>query len=796
MPQLISTWRSWSLRKKVTGGIICILLIFYAFSLPRELFRVPYSTIVEDRRGQLLSARISADGQWRFPENDSLPANYVTALIQYEDRRFFFHPGVDPMALFRAVVQNLRNQRVVSGGSTLTMQVIRLSQGQKRRTIRQKVLEIILATRLELRYPKRKILRLYAAHAPFGGNVIGLEAASWRYFGKSPHYLSWAESALLAVLPNNPSLLHLGRNRSQLLEKRNRLLRTLSHQGIIDPPTLSLSLEEPLPEAPLDLPRLAPHLINRAMHARTAPRVRSTLDASLQQRALEVARRHHAVLRQNGIHNLSAIIAEVESGAVLAYIGNAPEAGDAHGEAVDITAAPRSSGSIFKPVLYALALQEGLILPHSLIPDVPTNINGYQPENFNKGFDGLVPISEALSRSLNVPFVRLLQQYDIARFQHRLQQLGLQHLRRAPADYGLTLILGGAECSLWDIAGVYASMARTLYHFPTQSGQYNPGDIRPLRYLMPLPPVPSTRQTAPPLLDAACIWFTAEAMQEVQRPDSEGEWQSFQSSRRIAWKTGTSFGFRDAWSVGITPEYVVAVWVGNADGEGRPGLIGTRVAAPFMFELFELLPGRRQDWFPVPADALDSTAVCTRSGWPAGPHCDAIVQRVPKGGRRSMPCPYCQKLFTDQTGQWQLHAQCADRTSMHAVQQMVLPPLEAYYYTRKHPEYHLPPPFRPDCAGEGAAAAIKVMQLIYPTRNARIYVPIDLDGQSSRTVFRLAHTNPQATVYWHIDNRFVGTTRIFHSIELNPPAGKHRLTVVDQDGNRLEQWFEIAGREQ
>ncbi|MBK8656116.1 MAG: penicillin-binding protein 1C [Haliscomenobacter sp.] len=772
------------------GILFFVLGIWYGFSLPTPLFQTPYSKVLEDREGRLLSARISEDGQWRFPEIDSLPSKYVEALVAFEDQRFFYHPGVDPLAMGRAVGQNLRSRKIVSGGSTISMQVIRLAQKNKPRTIFRKLLESVLATRLELQYSKKRILRLYASHAPFGGNVVGLDAASWRYFGKSPEFLSWAEAAFLAVLPNNPSYMHPGRNREPLLEKRNRLLRKLARKGTLDATTLSLAVSESLPEAPLPLPQLAPHLLDRAVKEGAPARLKTSIDLQLQFSATETASRHQAILSQNGIHNLAALIVHVPSGDVLAYVGNAPNAGPEHGGAVDVIAAPRSSGSIFKPFLYALALQEGLILPHSLLPDIPMNINGYRPENFHRDFDGMVPASESLSRSLNVPFVHLLRDYGIGRFHYQLKKLGLTTIRRPPDHYGLTLILGGAEASLWDLGGVYASMARSLSHFETYQSRYNPADKRPLTYRKTDrgADTPALQREAP-VFDAGVLWHTFHAMQEVQRPESEGNWEVFHSSRKVAWKTGTSFGYRDAWSIGLTPEYLVAVWVGNADGEGRPGLVGTRVAAPFMFDLFTLLPS--SNWFATPYDELQEIEICRESGWLAGPHCPKSATPAPKQGVHAQPCIMHALVHLDPTEAFQVNANCELPGNMVHRSWFVLPPLEEHYYRLRHPDYKPLPPWRADCQ-DASAAKGSPMQLIYPLNAARIYVPVDLDGNFSRTVFRLAHRNPKAVIHWHIDQEYLGSTQTFHHMELNPRPGKHLLTVVDNEGNRLEQRFEIA----
>ncbi|MFN4253848.1 MAG: penicillin-binding protein 1C, partial [Saprospiraceae bacterium] len=602
-------------RRPKTAAAFFLIFIIWLFCLPDPLFQKPVSTVLEDRNGELLGARIAADGQWRFPMGGDLPEKYVACAVAFEDKRFWWHPGVDPVGLGRAVWQNLKTGRVVSGGSTLTMQVIRLARDNPPRTVWEKLVEIFMATRLELTHSKRTILAYYAANAPFGGNVVGLEAASWRYFAKRPALLSWAEAAVLAVLPNSPALIHPGRNRQALLDKRNRLLDKLLADGKLTARECELAKEEPLPDQPQPLPQLAPHLLDRltvdggrstatnrppsTVHRQpsTVNRLSSTVHRDLQARVAAILARRQEIYRGNGIHNMAAVVIDVPTGEVLAYCGNVPGAGAEHGEQVDIIAAPRSTGSILKPYLYALALESGDILPGSLLTDVPTQLGSYKPENFYENYDGAVPARRALIRSLNVPFVLLLQQYGLEKFHHNLQRLGLNTLKKPPSHYGLSLILGGAEANLLDITNTYACMARVLGNFYERNGRYAADDFRPVRWTADggrrteNHPLSTVHRQPSPLLSAGAIWHTFEAMQAVERPNSSGEWELFRAGRRIAWKTGTSFGFRDAWAAGVTPQYAVGVWVGNADGEGRPGLLGVDMAAPVLFEIFEGLTG-------------------------------------------------------------------------------------------------------------------------------------------------------------------------------------------------------------
>lgn len=787
-------------KRPFVSAFLSITVLVWLFCLPRPLFNSPLSVVLEDQHHELLGAKIAEDGQWRFPEPDKIPDKYSQCLIAFEDNRFWWHPGVDPISMVRSLWSNIAHRKVKRGGSTITMQVIRMARKNPPRTIWEKCIEVFMATRLELGYSKKHILRLYAANAPYGGNVVGLEAAAWRYYGKRPALLSWAEAATLAVLPNSPALIHPGRNRQALLEKRNRLLERLRDRGTLSAMACDLAKDEPLPEQPLPLPMLAPHLLDRLVQKRghTANNAQNhrfftTIDRDLQQRLVEILARRQELYRGNDIHNMAAVVLDIHTGAVLAYIGNVVGAGKDHGESVDILSAPRSTGSILKPYLYALALESGDILPESLLEDVPTQLGDYKPENYFETYDGAVPAKRALIRSLNVPFVLLLQHYGLEKFHFNLKRLGLNTITFPPSHYGLSLILGGAEANLLDITNTYACMARELGNFYVRNGRYDAHDFRPPVFLAgtPLPkPAPTASSD---LLQAGAIWYTFQAMQQVERPVSSGEWELFDAGRRIAWKTGTSLGFRDAWAAGVTPAYAVGVWVGNADGEGRPGLIGVEKAAPVLFEIFEQLPGGNS-WFDPPYDAMVQAAICRQSGYRAGNYCTPDTLWIPKSGLNAPVCPYHQLLHLDTYGQFQVSSDCENASNMQHVPWFILPPMEEFYFKSKNPAYLSPPPFRPDCVGSSASLEHNPMQFIYPKYNTRIYVPVDLNGKLGSTVFKAAHRKSETLVYWHLDGVYLGGTQSFHEMALQPSIGKHVLTLVDKDGYRLEQAFEIIGK--
>lgn len=776
-----------SRRKAIGLAIIVVGLIAYIFCLPQTLFEVPYSTVIEDKQGNLLSASIAADGQWRFPREPVVPEKFEKALVRFEDKRFYYHPGVDPLSTSRALWQNVSAGRIVSGGSTLTMQVVRLSRQNRARTFFEKAIEMVVATRMEWRYSKQEILSIYAAHAPFGGNVVGLSAACWRYFGRQPEEMSWGEAALLAVLPNNPSLINLSKNRTTLKNKRDRLLRRLAAENLFDDVTLQLALAEELPEDPRPMPRLAPHLLTQVIRdGGEGKRIESTLDGPLQKRAADILKDHAARLKGNQIFNLAALIIKVETSEVMAYIGNVP-AGSERQEQVDVIRAPRSTGSILKPFLYAAMQDEGKLLPRSLVADIPTIIDGFSPQNFSRQYDGAVPADEALIRSLNIPAVHELRTYRYEKFYSVMKDIGISTLNRPADHYGLSMILGGAEGTLWDITGVYASMARTLnnYFKSPGSARYNRKDFHPPVYTQT--ERDSTQLESTSYLSAASIWLTFEAMKELYRPGEESGWRHFQSAKKIAWKTGTSFGYRDGWAVGVNPEYAVGVWVGNADGEGRPGLTGTDAAAPVLFDLFSQLPGN--SWFQMPRSEMAEVKVCTRSGWLASEFCDETTDEwISKKGLDAIACNYHKKVHLSRDEKFRVHSECERTYSMTEKTWFVLPPVQEYYYKSHHASYKALPPYRADCYNPSSIAA---MDLIYPKWNSKIFVPRGIDGTPGQAIFQVVHRDPSAAVYWHIDGNFVGSTQNSHKLPFSLAEGEHQLTLVDGTGETLERRFRV-----
>ena len=763
-------------KRKYYWAVFLVLFAWFWFSLPSKLFSDPTSTILEDNQGHLLAAKIATDGQWRFPESDSIPAKYATAVRYFEDEYFHYHLGVNPVSLFRALRQNLSSDDIISGGSTITMQLIRLSRKGQERSYWEKLIEVILATRLELSYSKKEILNLYASHAPFGGNVVGLEAASWRYYGRSAHLLSWGEVATLAVLPNAPSLIYPGKNQEKLLDKRNRLLDKLQQNGVLTEEDCMLAKAEPLPNKPFPLPQITPHLLDRlAAEGKEGQRVKATIQLSLQEKLNELVDRYHTSLAQNEVHNAAILVLDVKSGKVLAYVGNTNCPEEESGSKVDIITSKRSTGSTLKPFLFASMLEEGMILPNALVEDIPTRISGYAPQNFDRSYDGAVPASNALTRSLNIPAVKMLQDYGIQQFSKNLNELELNSINKGANHYGLSLILGGAESSLWELCRGYYFMAQKLNGQAITSIQYEASQAQEEKLL--------------PSFSKGSIYQTFDVLTGVNRPNEEGAWKVFESSRTIAWKTGTSFGQRDAWAIGVTPEYVVGVWAGNADGEGRPGLTGIQVAAPILFNAFNYLP--ETTWFSEPEKELKTIATCAVSGYRVSLSCPQTKYiKTTVMGMNFPVCTFHKKIHLDNTGNYRVNSNCYNIDEMNEQSWFVLPPIQEWYYKTKNPDYKSLPPIHPNCAG----ASEKMMEMIYPKEGLKLFVPKNLDGSLSKSVFEVAHRRTEAEIYWYLDEDYLGTTKRLHQKEILTTEGFHKLTLVDEDGNMIEKTIEFVGR--
>ena len=754
--------------KKLSITIGVVFLLFVAFlCIPVPRFSNTYSTVVTAEDGQLLGARVASDGQWRFPATNTYSKKYVTCLLEYEDQQFYHHIGFNPVAFVKAFIANRKAGHIVRGGSTITMQVVRLARGDRERTYWEKLVEVILAVRMELHYSKDEILNLYAAHAPFGGNVVGIDAAAWRYFHTTPDRLTWSEAATLAVLPNSPALIHPGRSREQLYAKRNALLQRLGspearlpnrkHLPQPDEDDIELAIDEDLPQKPFDMPMEAYHYLAKMEKENPGQWCHSSIDYTLQREVNDIMSHYYDINSLNHIENAAVYVLDYLNDEVKAYAGNNLSAKNA--AMVDMVQAQRSTGSTLKPFLFAAMLDDGSLLPDMIVPDIPYTISGFTPRNYSGQYLGAVPASKALQYSLNTPFVILLRDYGVPRFLNLLKSLKLSGLVFDSDHYGLSLILGGGEASLFDIANAYGQMGRRLASAVNEEFDGD-GEV----------PFSTT-----------AVWQTLNVMTGLTRPESEIGWSGFNSSKRVAWKTGTSFGFKDAWAIGLTDRYVVGVWVGNSDGEGRPGLTGTSVAAPILFDVIGKLKGDFT-YTEVPPTAVE-VEVCAESGYPCSEICpNKIKTYLPDVENKTGVCPYHKKIFLDKSRQYRVQPGCYDIDQQCYDVYMVLPPVMEWFYKQHSPMYRPLPAFYPGC---GNKAGDDVMSFIYPKDDARVIIPIGIKGDKQQVIFEIAHRNPQKTVYWSIGDKFLGSTQRNHQMAIDVEKGTYDLRCVDEDGVEL-----------
>lgn len=771
-----------SVRKNRIIVILFLLaaLLFILIPIPR--FANDYSTVVLDADGEILHVFLNKNQQWCMPPDPSfdVPEKLETAVLEYEDRWFRWHPGFNPAAAVRALSQNARSGEVRSGASTINMQVARLAR-PKPRTVPNKLLETLQAMKLELICSKKRILQMYLDHAPYGRNVVGVHAASLRYFGKTPERLSWAEAAALAVLPNGPGLIAPGVRTELLKKKRDGLLLLLARRKKIDSSARELSLIEPVPSESKPFVSSAPHLARRLQSSTPSGRftIRTTIQKDIQARAEALVAEHAERMRTLGIRNAAALVVETRSGKVRAYVGSQDFFDLRNQGQVDGIIAPRSPGSLLKPFLYGLAIDQGLLLPQTRLKDVPTYYGAFSPANASQKYDGLVTAKEALIRSLNVPAVRVLYAFGVDPFYQFLKAAGIRTLFRPPEDYGLPLILGGSEVTAWDMAVLFRGLG-------------NGGSFDPLRILEEGDrSVESTGRSQ--LISPGACYLTLTMLRELKRPEAEAYWDQYQNQWPIAWKTGTSYGQRDAWAAGVGPQWTVVVWIGNFDGEGNANISGAPCAGTLLFSINNSLPKKGgESWFRRPVDGLDPVRLCLETGYLAGPLCEKTQSvEAPRFMKPLKLCPYHQKLFLSDDGRFQVCSACWETGKVRQAIRTVYP-ADVVQFLRESgkPAADLPR----HKSGCTAQKTEDMLQILYPQENARLWIPRDLDGRLEKVTLRAAHREKESLLYWYLDDVFIGTSRDRHVRSSLLASGRHVLDIVDENGNRDSVRFEAALR--
>lgn len=757
----------------LAGTVLFAVILFWPVG---TLFSDDYSRVVTDRHGNILRMTLARDGQIRFAaESDKLPDKYVKAVTIMEDQRFFYHPGIDPFSIINSIVCNIRTGRRVRGASTITMQVVRLSDPRKR-TYLNKAIECITAIRLTIQKSKNEILRLYATHAPMGGNVAGIYSASRYYFGKPLEEITWAEAALFAVLPNNPSMINIKKQRPELKIKRDCLIKTLQVKGIIDSITCALSIDEPLPPVNCRLPFEAPHFAELALRSTDRNLIQTTLDIKKQKDAENIIKRYNRNYKDYGVANMAALVIDNNTSEVVAYIGSQDYDDTINSGRVDGVMALRSSGSLLKPLLVGRALDRGPWVIESKVQDVPSYYGTFSPLNASGEFQGIVTIEQMLIQSLNVPAVRLLYKYGQTDFYQDLKRMGVSSLFRSADGYGLTIILGGAEVRLWDMCRIYSSLS-------------NEGLIRPVRMFDGMEKENDSSRVCSP----GVSWLILSSLSKLDRPENEKYGYLFSDQIPVAWKTGTSYGQKDAWAVGVNRQWTIGIWVGNFSGEGNPFLGGAVSAGPVMFTLFRQLTDRTKPlWFECPEYDLKRISVCSATGYLPGPSCpQTITVLAPSGAWKTRQCPWHRKVVIDpQTGH-EICSRCWDGKETKDTVLLVYPAISAEILRKKGFAADIMPLHLSSCTAVRKKKSN--LSIEYPADGITIFIPRSLDEKYQQVVCK-ASSQTESPLLWYLDGKFLGETHDFHNMAILCNPGEHVLSVFDNDGGEERVNFRVVGK--
>ncbi|WP_164014900.1 penicillin-binding protein 1C [Pyxidicoccus trucidator] len=764
----------------VTVGLLVLAGAGWAVAgwvpLPERL-SAPASVVMEYRDGTPAHVFLAPDERWRIPTSpERVDPAYLRALLALEDKRFFHHPGVDPLAVARAAVRNVTRGRRVSGASTLTMQLVRVLEPRPR-TFTSKLLESLRAVQLELRLTKQEVLAAYLQFVPYGRNVEGVEAASLAYFGHTAAHLSPAEIATLLAVPQNPNRrFPTAENAARLKGARDGVARRLLEDDALPrgPAEATVSPEAvlaevratPVPVSLTPFPREAPHVAVWLRSQRPElMRPRTTLDAGTQRMVERLMRDAAGGLASRGIHNGTAVVVERERAEVLALVGNFDFFDAEHGGQIAGFATPRSPGSALKPLLYAMGIDQGLVGPEQLVADVPTAYGGYAPRNFDGRFQGLVRLEYALSQSLNMPFVRLLQRVGVERFLGTLRAAGVASLESEPGHYGLSAAVGGIELTPLELAGVYVALAED-------------GRAPPLRLLADGQPAGAAVE----VLSPGAAWLTRRALSLRDRPDFPERRRLTGLPARVHWKTGTSFGHRDAWAAGSGPRHTAVVWLGNFDHSPSVHLVGADAAGPLLFDILEGV-GPRGKALPdeevsAPEDLM-RVEVCGYSGHLPT---DACVQRKTVYARRSaVPtgrCPYHQKVEVDVATGLAVGPTCRAGRKTEERVFLTWPATIRRWLEEQHRRLPEPPSAAPGCEPGGARAAPSIVS---PAEGqvAMLIPGVPAEQQEMPLEAEASH---ERSLTWFVDGALLGTARADERVWWTPSVGSHEILVTDDRG--------------
>ena len=757
---------------KYAGGFLLLCLITLTtlnFLFPLRL-QIDYSPLITASDGSIINAFLSHDDKWRMQlEPDEISPILKKAILLKEDRYFYYHPGINPVALGRALVKNLNQGKKTSGASTITMQVARLLYPQQR-TYGHKITEMFRALQLEWYYSKDEILQLYLNLVPYGGNIEGVKAASVLYFQQSPQHLSLAQAVTLSVIPNKPSSLRIGKQNDRIVAFRNKWLQYYQEQKVFPAKDIRDALHEPLAASRLEAPRVAPHFAFRMRRKyRNQAIIKTTLNRQVQEQVESLAYNYLHQLRSKNIYNASVIVLNNQTRAVEAYLGSADFSDAQHHGQVDGVRAIRSPGSTLKPFLYATAIDRGLITPQTVISDVPIDYAGYRPENYFGNYSGNITVEQALATSLNIPAVKILEQLGVSHFVHKLQEAEFSQVKKEGHELGLSLILGGCDVKLEELTALFAA-------FP------NGGKYSPLRWQQH-----DTVASGKSLVSPASAYMITQILSQLKRPDLPYNADNSRNLPKIAWKTGTSYGRKDAWSIGYNKKYTVGVWVGNFSGEGVPELNGTDSATPLLFDIFNTIDYNSPAGWVAPPANFSQRLVCKASGLPVNSFCsDQVLDAFLPGISSVKKCAHLKRVLVSLDEKYAYCTSCLPEVNY---EEKWLPDLEPdilAFYESEHIPYQRMPTHNPACS--------RIFQdhapvIVSPTAEMEYLLE---QSEEQKLMLRCQTHNEVKQVYWYINDKLIKAAPSNENLFFTPKtSGKYKISCTDDLGRNTNAYISV-----
>lgn len=747
--------------KRFIKTLLSVFLLFILLNIIFPLkINTDYSTIVLSNDSTLLHAFLTRDEQWRmYTEIDEITPELRKAIIYKEDRFFYWHPGINPVSVVRAFVNNIRYGKRTSGASTITMQVSRMLS-PKDRTYINKFVEMFRALQLEWKYSKKEILQLYLNMVPYGSNIEGVKSASVIYFGKMPNHLSIAEIAALSIIPNRPVSLRLGKNNDVIFKERNKWLEKYKNAKLFKEEYINEAIDEPLTAYRHEVPRLAPHLSYRLKNLfPNTDIIRTTIDLEMQRKCEQLVYEYSKRLYFQNIKNATTLIIDNKTRNVLAYIGSADYSNMEDGGQVDGIRAVRSPGSALKPLLYALAFDDGLLTPKTIISDVPVSFYGYEPENYDSRFNGNISIENSLAASLNVPAVKVLDELTVPTFITKLIDAGFDHIENDKNNLGLSAVLGGCGVTSEELTSLYCSFA-------------NKGIYKHLNFVQS-----AKSQAENQIITPGAAFAITEILTLIKRPDLPIDWSNSSHMPQIAWKTGTSYGRKDAWSVGYNNHYTVGVWVGNFSGEGVADLSGAEKATPLLFQIFNAIDyNSKKEWFSMPDD-ISIRYVCSQTGNIPNTYCnDLVLDYFIPGVSPNKTCEHLKKVLINPDSTISFCTSCCPEFGYIDAFYPNLAPEIISYFDNNLIKYLKIPPHNSEC------------ERMQQGDNPKIISPIDgneyfVNVNDSMHIMLSCHVaNDVEAVYWYINKKFFKSAQKGENIFFEPSEGKIEISCSDDKG--------------